>query len=197
MSGIIKRTWVKCTDNDIIYLYEGVWEYIAERYGYTNKPQLYMNKSNSIRQLGLFSYDGKGNTTITLNQLFYKHKDSVLNTIVHEFAHYIAYQRYGRNCGHSARWHLIANDLGNHFGENITTSCSHNHEVLQEARELKPQVSRRKQHYYQVICERCGHIFTYKKQRWWFKDKWHVDDIKCNCPYCHGHTFSIEKRNLT
>ena len=190
---LVKRTWVPCFDKDIKYLYDGVWEYINQKYGYTDKPELYMNKSNSIHQLGLFSWDGKGNTTITLNQLFIKHKESVLNTIVHEFAHYLAYKRYNRNCGHNARWHLIADELGKHFGEDITTYCSHNHEVLEEARELKPIVVRQR-HHYELVCEHCGSIFTYKQARWWFKDKFYVDDESCTCPHCKNHSFEVRKK---
>lgn len=187
---LLKRTWIPCLDTDIRYLYDGVWEYINEKWGYTDKPRLYLNTSKSVRQLGLFSFDRCGNTAITLNQLFVRHKESVLNTIVHEFAHYLTYKRYGRNCGHNARWHLLADELGDKFGEKITTYCSHNHEVLQEARELKPKTIKN-QISYEVKCNDCGHTFTYGRQRWWFKDKTQISNPICTCPYCKNHSFSI------
>ena len=38
--------------------------------------------------------------------------EQVLDTILHEIAHALAYLKTGRNCGHNATWKRIARDIG-------------------------------------------------------------------------------------
>jgi predicted SprT family Zn-dependent metalloprotease len=187
---MVKRTWEFCMDRDIESLYDKVWDYVSLNFDLDDCPYLYLNKSNSIHNLGLFTCDGY-NTYIVLNKLFLNHKDKALNTIIHEFAHYVAYKKYGRNCNHSWRWKEIASQIGRYFGENITTYCSTNHEVLEEARRRKN--IREESIRYIIICSKCGHKFYYKRQMSWFKDRNIINNIKCTCPYCRGHKFEVEE----
>lgn len=131
---IIKKTWEVCLDKDIRNIYDKVWYFIKNKYYYNedDKPNLYLNKSNSIHELGLFYYGSKlEKPLIILNKLFLNNKNLVLNTIVHEFCHYMCWKIYGGNQHHNYRWKLFAKELGNYFGENITIYCKDNHPILE------------------------------------------------------------------
>lgn len=187
----IKKTWESCIDKDIEKMFNTVWDYVSLNYDLDDCPYLYMDKSKSVNTLGLFTWDNRSKEScITLNKLFVRHKDRVLNTIIHEFAHYVAWKKYDAH-GHDRRWQQIGNQIGMHFGEEILPFCSNDDPVLTEARELKPKKLKNKRSY-EIVCESCKHVFRYKKQRVWFRNKQYVDDTRCTCPYCQGHRFEVK-----
>ena len=133
----IKKTWEICSDKDIESMFNEVWNYVSLNYDLDDCPYLFLNKANSIHTLGLFHYDNVSNQScIVLNKLFLKHKDKVLNTIVHEFAHYVAWKKYDDHL-HDRRWQQIGNQLGIRFNESILPFCASDDVVLQEAKRLK------------------------------------------------------------
>lgn len=192
----LKRTWKLCNNSYINNIYDKAWDYISNEYDIYNQPDLYLNTSKSIHNLGLYVRDSSfKNSAVVLNVELINHPKEVLNTILHELCHHIADFSYSTNCHHDWRWKKIAQHVGNHYGEEITTFCSHNNEVLEACREKRHLTNKRetRKTFYIVKCESCDKEFKYKKKTWWINKLMNHEEVGCTCPRCKQHQFSVHQ----
>lgn len=183
----MNRNWIPCYDEDLINQYNRVWDFVKAKYYLPgNKPKFFLNKYKSTHNLGIFTASRTTGPVIVLNEAFVNHKDRSLNTIIHEMCHYVAYQKFGRSCGHDIRWKNIGKVVGSYFGEKITTYCSSEDAVLNECRTHHGKETFK----YVVRCGDCGRKFSYKRKHWWMN----LDTGKCpgcTCP-CGAKNLKVE-----
>ena len=190
------RNWEICSDSTLCNIYDEVWSYISLNYDVDNCPLFYLNKSKSIHNLGLFALDDRRRPIVVLNKEFINYPKEAVNTIIHELTHYLAWELNGhRNQNHNERWKKLANSVGKHFGEKITTYCEEDHPVINSCRVKKS--SKVKTINYNVTCNTCSRDFTYLTKsgivKYLLIDPHYSKGI---CPYCKGNYFTLNIKTI-
>lgn len=141
--------------------------YLMHEYGLSSKWTF--RWQNKKRSLGTCSYNRK---EIRLSRWYVELNDmaDVKDTILHEIAHALSYERYGsRGIGHGVLWKKVCREIGA-----IPRSCS------------KSNLNRPKNHYkYVDTC--CGLTFRRHRLR---------KNTKYSCPKCHVGLFVSEKKKI-
>ena len=102
--------------------------------------------------------------------------DTLREVIKHEYAHFMSIQVYQDNCGHDSRFKEMCRKIGATFNEVSVSTKDIEEQSLKMAK-------------YHVICENCGHIYTYNRMCQTLKDvKEGRKTVKCGCG-CKNLTF--------
>lgn len=124
---------------------------------------------NKKCSLGTCSYRRK---KIYLSQWFVElnNEDEVEDTILHEIAHALSYERYGSDgMGHGRLWKMVCREIG-----------------ARPQRTCKSKLNRPQNHYKYVDTCACG--ITYKRHRL-------KSNVGYRCPKCYQNLF-VKKKNI-
>ena len=108
-----------------------------------------------------------------------------LDTIRHEYAHAATTRQTMRNEGHGALWQDWARKVGA-TPEQYATE-------IPEAQKARIQAREAMQKEYKVVCNSCGHDWTYHRRGKIVKLV-ESGEGSVTCPYCHGKNFSVAER---
>ena len=93
--------------------------------------------------------------------------ETFYNTIRHEYAHAIAYEKYGAGVGHDARWKALAKMVG----------CNGEQYAKATKEQIDKMVTRVN---YIVECKHCGRQFKYMRMNNTIRMAY-LGDCKCPC----------------
>lgn len=106
--------------------------------------------------------------------------ETFYNTIRHEYAHAMAYEKYGAGVGHDARWKALAKMVG----------CNGEQYSKATKEQIDKMVSRT---YYVVECKHCGKQFVFRRMC----DRMRMAYVgDCVCP-CGCDSFEFYKSDGT
>ena len=95
--------------------------------------------------------------------------DTLKEVMKHEYAHFMSIQVYQDNCGHDSRFKEMCRKIGANFNE-VSVSTK---DIEEQSRKMAK---------YHVICDECGHIYTYNRMCQTLKDvKECRKNVKCGC----------------
>ena len=102
--------------------------------------------------------------------------ETLKEVIKHEYAHFMSTTIYQDNCGHDSRFKEMCRKIGAEFNEvSVNTT---------DIEEMSQKMSK-----YNVICDECGHVYTYQRMCKVLKDvKEGRKTVKCHCG-CQNLTF--------
>ena len=102
--------------------------------------------------------------------------DTLKEVLKHEYAHFMSIQVYQDNCGHDSRFKEMCRRIGANFNE-VSVSTT---DIEEQSRKMAK---------YHVICDECGHIYTYNRMCKTLKDvKEGRKTVRCGCG-CKDLTF--------
>lgn len=201
----MKNGWKICTNKTLIEMCKEVAGFCKCEFGLSGVTDVKVYTHRSYRALGTcYSRSNE----IVLSDIYNKHPQYALNTICHEYAHYVADHYYGENCHHNYRWKKVANIIGKSFGEVIERVADSKDPILEYLREekaknrkIKSTKSHRVTHphnftyKYKVNCNGCGYEWKFKKKCSWFGDvrvaqSYTVIDT-AKCPFCKTKSFRV------
>ena len=102
--------------------------------------------------------------------------ETLKEVMKHEYAHFMSTTIYQDNCGHDSRFKEMCRKIGAEFNEVSVNTTDIEEQSLKMAK-------------YHVICEECGHIYTYQRMcstLKYIKEGRKV--VKCGCG-CSNLTF--------
>ena len=102
--------------------------------------------------------------------------ETLKEVMKHEYAHFMSTTIYQDNCGHDSRFKEMCRKIGAEFNEVSVNTTDIEEQSLKMAK-------------YHVICEECGHIYTYQRMCSTLKNiKEGRKVVKCGCG-CKDLTF--------
>ena len=113
-----KTTWKYITNKDVQYCVDLCALAVRDLYG-LNLPRFYMHSTRKTAGLCCMEmWDGRYIDSVILlsDALIGLPLNDIMNTVVHEVAHFVANTRYGYNCGHNSQWYYVGRKIAIEVG---------------------------------------------------------------------------------
>lgn len=198
----MKNGWKICTNKEILSKCNDVVNFCIKRFNLPEVANVKIYTHKSVRTLGS-CYSWK--KEIVLADIYDRYPQYSMNTICHEYAHFVADNYYKERCNHSNRWKRVADIIGREFNEKIERCASKDDPIIAiQEEELKEKANKPKHKpthsydiddKYKVECMSCNHEWKFKKKCKWFGDTQILSAIvvenRVRCPYCSHKIFEI------